>query len=240
MTPAQIQVRRILDYQVDLAKQSFAERRDSIYVEHSARGNLQSGSTIRRVVRIMEEVAAILVSKIIEKVSVVARDTEAFSAIETTVDNFWIYFESEIRTTVNIASGRHPKDDGENDILKYSDGIFSKSRSLAHSKLQLYRFSYLKPNVLPDMQAKKVGVTDLVQVSERPVKKGGRPPAEFWDDMWAFIAGALYEGSLVPKSQADVERAMTNWIEANNSCAAVSTVRSRARRLWDRISLLDD
>lgn len=69
--------------------------------------------------------------------------------------------------------------------------------------------------------------------------KGGRPPAEFWDDMWAAVATALYDGTLTAKTQADVERAMAEWIEANGYSAADSTVRARARRLWDRLSAPD-
>lgn len=69
--------------------------------------------------------------------------------------------------------------------------------------------------------------------------KGGRPRAMFWDDMWAGIAAALYNGELKPKSQADVEKAMIEAIEARGYTAAVSTVRARARRLWALISMDD-
>ena len=71
-------------------------------------------------------------------------------------------------------------------------------------------------------------------------KRGGRPPAEFWDDMWAAIATALYSGELHPKSQADVQRAMSEWIEGNGYSAADSTVKARARRLWDLLHALDE
>lgn len=78
---------------------------------------------------------------------------------------------------------------------------------------------------------------DLIKLDQGiEPRKGGRPPSEFWDDMWAAIAAALYDGTLNPKTQADVERAMTEWISANGSSAANSTVRARARRLWDRVS----
>ena len=69
-----------------------------------------------------------------------------------------------------------------------------------------------------------------------PAKIGGRPPAVFWDDLWAAIAVALYVGELIPKTQADIERAMADWLEVNKKSAAPSTVRARARRLWDGIA----
>ena len=33
--------------------------------------------------------------------------------------------------------------------------------------------------------------------------------------MWAAIAANLYNGDLKPKTQADIERAMADWIAAN-------------------------
>jgi hypothetical protein len=49
----------------------------------------------------------------------------------------------------------------------------------------------------------------------------------------------LYTGALVPKSQADIERAMNDWISAKNLSCANSTVRKRARKLWDGLREAD-
>jgi hypothetical protein len=54
--------------------------------------------------------------------------------------------------------------------------------------------------------------------------------------MWAAVAVALYTGDLNPKSQADIERAMAGFLEAQGRDPATSTVRQRARRLWDRLA----
>jgi hypothetical protein len=54
--------------------------------------------------------------------------------------------------------------------------------------------------------------------------------------MWVAMTVAIYDGSLVPKSQADIERAMLEWIETHGHSAVVSTVRERARRLWDGLA----
>lgn len=70
--------------------------------------------------------------------------------------------------------------------------------------------------------------------------KNGRPPAEWWDDMWVAIAKQLYDGSLKPKRQVDIENAVQEWIVANDNSAAMSTVRRRARKLWDALMLDDE
>jgi hypothetical protein len=67
-------------------------------------------------------------------------------------------------------------------------------------------------------------------------EKGGRPSAEWWDDLWIEMARALYVGDLKPQRQADIEKAMNDWISSKARSAAVSTVRSRARKLWQALT----
>lgn len=68
---------------------------------------------------------------------------------------------------------------------------------------------------------------------------GGRPPAAFWDDMWNAIWGDIYRGTLMPKRQADVERAMLDWIVANGHEASPSAVKPRARKMVEAMSRED-
>lgn len=240
MIPARAQIRKILDYQTELAKREFEERRGAIYADHSAKGCLQSGATIRAVVRLMEEVGSALVSNCIERVSPVAQDTDAFADLASAFQDFWSFLESELQSTLNIASGRHPHELRKESATHSAKQMFEKSRYLVNSKVELYRFTFTKPSPA-------TGVSSAISPGRsqplppiRAEKKGGRPPAEFWDDMWAAIAVSLYSGDFEPKSQADVQRAMLEWIEANEHSAADSTVKSRARRLWDRIAALDE
>lgn len=67
-------------------------------------------------------------------------------------------------------------------------------------------------------------------------RKGGRPAAPYWDDLWIEICRALYAGELIPKKQSDVEKAMHDWLATKDQSAADSTVRARARKLWDAIN----
>jgi hypothetical protein len=50
--------------------------------------------------------------------------------------------------------------------------------------------------------------------------------------MWAAIAANLFNGDLKPNTQADIERAIADWIAANGFDATASTIRERARMLW--------
>jgi hypothetical protein len=42
----------------------------------------------------------------------------------------------------------------------------------------------------------------------------------------------LYTGELIPKTQADIEKAMHQWIDHHGHTAGETTVRERARKLW--------
>jgi hypothetical protein len=45
----------------------------------------------------------------------------------------------------------------------------------------------------------------------------------------------LYVGDLKPKTQADIERAMHQWISDRNESAGETTIRERASKLWRAI-----
>jgi hypothetical protein len=65
--------------------------------------------------------------------------------------------------------------------------------------------------------------------------KGGRPKADWWEDLWIEICRQLYVGDLKPKTQADIERAMLQWISDQDKSAGGTTVRDRASKLWRAI-----
>ena len=64
----------------------------------------------------------------------------------------------------------------------------------------------------------------------------GRRPAPWWDDLWIEIARQLFVGDLKPDVQADIERAMSQWISDHGFSASPSTIRERARKLWAAIA----
>ncbi len=63
----------------------------------------------------------------------------------------------------------------------------------------------------------------------------GRKPADWWEDCLLDVAFQHFRGDLKPKTQADVVRAMQAWITEHGCEAADSTVKLRARKLWEKI-----
>jgi hypothetical protein len=68
-----------------------------------------------------------------------------------------------------------------------------------------------------------------------PTGNTGRPTASWWEDLIIDIFGDVYWADLKPERQADIEAAMHDWISAKGLSASSSTVRKRARKLWDAI-----
>lgn len=177
-------------------------------------------------VRAMEEIASKLLSDCVEQVSAVAMDMAAFAALSGCIEDFLRFLSAELPAIIEMANG-HMRDDAQKgSTSRAAEALFQESRDHVMNKLGLYRFSFARIN--PPPLATSVNAPP-------PVKKGGRPLAKHWDDMWASIAVALHNGDLVPKKQADIERAMHDWMSGAGHDVSNSTIRGRARRLWDRM-----
>lgn len=104
--------------------------------------------------------------------------------------------------------------------------------SLSDVHLEAFNVSFLRTDLERIMPPPKVAPASLQEDVRPPRNKGGRPKREFWEELWVEIARQLYVGDLKPKTQADIENAMHQWIVAKGYTASESTVRDRARMLW--------
>lgn len=62
--------------------------------------------------------------------------------------------------------------------------------------------------------------------------KGGRPRKEWWDDFWIEICRQIYDNELNPKTQADLERAMFEWVENQGFDVGETTIKAAAKKLF--------
>jgi hypothetical protein len=203
---------------------ALADRIRVIYADQSAKGALRSGATIRLALQAIDDLASDAVQCTSAKVLAISRDADAFASYCAAINDLLELYRDELAGVIRIANGSTSSDRNSSaETAAYV--LFGSLVSKLERKLQILQFEFSK-----DPQAEARG--------ERRAESGktGRPRASFWDDMWAAIARDLYEGDLKPQTQADIETAMFRWIESHGHSAAVSTVRSRARRLWDQIS----
>jgi hypothetical protein len=66
-------------------------------------------------------------------------------------------------------------------------------------------------------------------------ERGGRPRKDFWDELWVDICVQIYEAKLIPKRQADIEKAMLDWATKHGHDLSEATVRPRAKMLFSRL-----
>ena len=218
------QVRLITAHQVSLANREVDARVRAIFAEHAAKGRLHSGATIKIVVRAVGEITAKLLATVVPQVHDVSATLEAYEAVTSAIGECLDASLAKLPNVIFVASGESFQP-GNESVRNAAMALFNEMRADIESDLAIKAFEFTQTG-----PAAVRGLPDTAR------NKGGTPGHEFWDDMWAAIAFALYDGDLMPKSQADVERAMTNWIEDRGKSAAVSTVRKRARLLWDRIA----
>ena len=226
------QLNLIARHELGITTRTLEERIQMIFADHSAKGRLHSGATIKVAIGAMGELVDAFLANLSLKVKAVTVEPEAFETLSATVGKFLdICLERQMPPITRMASGRMqgPRDEG---VQRAAQELFDQMKADTDAKLAIAAFDF-------DARKASMPVAPPIIITASLPRKGGRPPAEFWDDMWAAIATKLYDGTLTPKTQADVERAMADWIELRGHSAADSTVRGRARRLWDSLSAID-
>lgn len=61
----------------------------------------------------------------------------------------------------------------------------------------------------------------------------GPKTKEFWEPMWAAIAAQAARGELATTKQADVQRAMEDWLSDNDHDAGETAVKQRVKAFWE-------
>ncbi len=186
-----------------------------------------SGAEMIAVVAAMGRNTDLLLSRLVSQIAPVSRTTAAFEEIELAMRRWLRACDDELREIARTSRPTRLQDAG-GAALEIGKAELAKLIESVERRLEIEKYDFGE-------QASGVRRSNVIEA-----RKGGRPPAEFWDEMWAAIATALYSGELKPKSQADIQRAMAEWIDGKGHSAADSTVKGRARRLWDLIETLDE
>jgi hypothetical protein len=209
--------------------EEWSKRINQAMAEFSAKGRLHSGATIHFAVQIMEEISVKSIEQLDSKIRPVCPDEYGFHQIETGMASIIAHMEMRLDEVLKtIGRGTISQS-----IRAASKDLFDKMASRIKRKVALLEFEY---QATETQAAKDNGIATPPQLAPAPMSKVGRPASEFWDEMWAEICCQLFNGDLQPKRQVDIEEAMTQLIENAGETAAVSTVRKRARILWDKLS----
>ncbi len=199
---------------------------------------LKSGATIRVGLRALEEIASKLIADCADKIAAVSKQSEAFALFREAIAMHMAYLENEVEPLAEKAGERRDAAGLPDSGMIAAMMSFKEISKRLERQLELHRFTFTEPAPITETLVKMSPLLEALAATESKPKaknKGGRPPAPYWDDMWADIAAALYAGDLVPKTQSEIENAMIQLIERGGFEASTSNVRARARKLWDRL-----
>ncbi len=154
-------------------------------------------------------------------------DTEAFSLFGEVFEQFTNATKRKFEADKLIKTIARGGEDGSaaRAFWKLVDDAFVRLKR--QKDIRAFSFTHTAPS-------KKAEIRGMIAKSTSvPINNtGGKPLAKHWDAMWSAIAVQLYSGDLIPKTQADIERAMLDWLSAEGIDAGERTVRNRARALW--------
>jgi hypothetical protein len=221
------QIGRIVVQCSTSARASFSFTLSHARDEFREAGREGSGAEMVAVVAAMGRDTDLLLSRLVSQIAPVSRTPAAFEEIKLAIRRWLRACDDELREVARTSRSFRLQERG-GAALEIGRTELGKLTEAVERRLEIEKYDF------EEHASSKMG-NKVVES-----RKGGRPPAEFWDDMWAAIATALYSGELKPKSQADIQRAMAEWIEGKGHSAADSTVKGRARRLWDLIEVLDE
>ena len=231
LSPGHRKIELLTRHEVKQQTAALKTRLEAVYADHAAKGRLQSGATIKVAIAAMTDLARQTLADLNKQIFAIAPDPPAFQALSLAMHDLLAFFREHVGEAINMASGRQPRENNAS-IETAAFALFDELDSEIEAKLEILSFDYQGASNPSSSEA-------IEQTTKFRPKSRGRAPAEFWDEMWAAIATKLYCGGLIPKAQRDVEAAMIEWIEANGFEVAVSTVRKRARILWEAIEASD-
>ncbi len=231
-TNAREQIRLILEHLTEKGKNSFNERIDGMFADHSASGQLRSGNTILASLKIMEESGEALLNKSLDDVAAITKDVEAFAMLQTNLESHVRFMELKLEDVLRV-SGAAKEGLVMSAASREAKLKFEGIRSSLKRQIEMHRFTFTQPFASPNRsQADRAQLSEIPTNSRNP---GGKPLAKHWDELWSAIAVKLYFGDLKPNTQADIERAMKDWFAENDLDVGDTTIRGRARVLWMKI-----
>lgn len=196
--------------------------------DHSSRGILKSGNTIKEALRIAEELATSFVKAAFDAVSDVAMDVQAFNMVFTDVTIILAGLKVGVDEAVSFTTGAR-----QTSAAREANRLFLdlQQRVLRLAEIRRFEFTRPAPSTKP-LLGTAPAAADIVT---RHKNRGGAPLASHWDEMWADIAVQLWEGDLKPTRQKDITDAMFAWLNARELDAGNTAVTDRARALWQKV-----
>ena len=170
----------------------------------------------------LEELSAQFIWGCASKVRVISAGSEALATYEKAANEFLTFIHQEVD---DVAWSTTTHQAGQANLI---EALSFVERQFSDAGERLRIAASMQIHGIPALD-------EPLPQPANPKGRGGRPVAAHWDEMLAATAVMLLAGDLQPKTQADIERAMKDWLAARNLDGSDTAVRDRARPLWQGI-----
>lgn len=226
------QIRLILTDADESARQTVKRHIDDVNAQHGLRGTTHSSMRVGAAIIVLEQDGSQFIKDAVDRVASVAKNAEAFALLDDAVRGFLSFLSASFDDVASNSLGGRGSQARAPQFAAALSGEWDNAYARVLRKLELHRFHFTQPNVENTADIAKF---EPPTTSAESKNRGGKPLAKHWDEMWSSIAVQLYVGDLQPKTQADIERAMTGWFVDNSLDVGESTIRDRARQLWRKL-----
>lgn len=233
------QVRFILIHETGEASREIHEQIKRLNAKNASKGLLKSGGTIRSAIALGAKSLNQWIARSHEKVSKISTSAEAADLIEEEFEDAIGSCLISINHVVDMASSGSGGLEGESAAAKDARRLWEQEVGSLKRELHIRLYEYRKV-IEENTSAPPSGETRKSQNQIRGRNlTAGRLPAEWWDDLWLEIFRQIYLGDLKPKSQADIVRAMQQWLSDHDVETGDSTLKPRARKLYFMLQEID-
>ena len=226
--PQRQQIALIHAHELDLANRDANREANAIYAANSFKGVLQSGATVRQVVRAIGTATEILLDKLLRATGSVTKGAGSFNMIQLAIDDHFANVQVEVDRAARMASGRSAQA-AVPSVAKAANELFDGVKSDIRARLEIERFAF--KSIAQD----PAPIAHAHPLVTAPKNKGGKPLAAHWDQMWSSIAVRLWLGDLQPERLSHVKEAMLAWFADKEIEIGDTAITERARQLWQKM-----
>lgn len=220
-----------LSQEVEAAMSSFESRLRAVHDTLSAQGRLRSGQSVRLAIEAMGFVADRCLTRCTQRLAVLGGNAQSYGILRITLSGLLDLLEEQLPDIERVV-GMLPNDDGSpSDITLLAARLFGEMRVRIESKVEANAAQFDTHKASSEAHSPSPPSPNYANKVESAVT-AGRLPAEWWDDLWVEMCRQIYLGELLPRSQADIVRAMLVWLETKGIDVSEATLKPRARKLF--------
>lgn len=216
-------IQKIIEEQDDCSRKVVLKQVSALCAEHSQRGLIRSGATLKSALKIFEEQTSHFIASLVTEIAPMKLGSEGFGIIAAGLNQFLLFLEGELKRLVKVTG----------DIIEKP----AEAQRLGAAVANIW--TELRGNLMAELEQHRSAFVTMPAESEEdkadPDAEGDRehnPMALYWHQMWADTAIQLLTGDLQPDEEADIARSMQQWFADHEVEIRETEMLDCAHLLW--------